>query len=356
MYQKGWPQFLPFAVTVIAILVTDVLAGVLIGSAISVFFLLRSNFYNPFYVETTHPSSKKKTIRLELSNEVSFLNKPAIKRTLWNLPKGTKIIIDASFSSYIEPDIIEIFEDYKHTFAKENKIDFTITGLGDNFSTKNKTKITNNSIPDRIELHSPLQVLNYLKEGNQRFVDGNLVSRRFQNKKLKDFIKDPPFAVVINCIDMREPLNMLMNTGIGDLIPLKAAGCILDKQLIATIEMSCSQQKSSLIMLMGNSNNKLIKTALKSIIDDPEKPPGPLLIPAIEAKFLQISDLTMENLNVWADRLTKWNLDYSKIQTLTSNTYINNKVKEGKIGLCTAYFNRKDGKIEFSSLFVPKNE
>lgn len=60
MYHKGWPQFLPFAVTIIGILLTDVLLGVLIGSAISVFFLLRSNFHNPYFIETTNPTNKKK--------------------------------------------------------------------------------------------------------------------------------------------------------------------------------------------------------------------------------------------------------------------------------------------------------
>ncbi|EPR68238.1 SulP family inorganic anion transporter [Cyclobacterium qasimii] len=60
MYKKGWVQFLPFAVTVIAILITDVLLGVMIGSAVSVFFLLRSNFHNPYYIEATNPTNKIK--------------------------------------------------------------------------------------------------------------------------------------------------------------------------------------------------------------------------------------------------------------------------------------------------------
>lgn len=352
MYHKGWPQFLPFVVTIIAILLTDVLLGVLIGSAISVFFLLRSNFHNPYFIEATNPSSKKKTIRLELSNEVSFLNKPAIKRTLWNLPKGSKVIVDASFSSYIEPDIIEIFEDYKQTFAIENNIDFSILGMGENFSAKKKIILDRKDPQDRNDLNSPQKILNFLEEGNKRYIDGDLVSRRYQNKKLKDFIKVDPLAVMVNCIDMREPLNMLMNTGIGDLIPLKVAGNLLDKHLIESIEISCRKQKAKLILIMGNTSNKLILASLKRLVEDPDSGASPLLIPAIKEKFFSPEQLTIANLEEWSERLIAWNLAYSKNLILTQNSYLNYEISQGNIGLCTAIFDRKSGKIDFSPLYV----
>lgn len=355
MYRKGWVQFLPFAVTVIAILLTDVLLGVLIGSAVSVFFLLRSNFYNPYYIEATNPVNKKKIVRLELSNEVSFLNKPAIKRTLWNLPNGTKVIIDASFSSYVEPDILEIFEDYKDTFAKENNIDFNIIGLGDNFTPRNKIKIDRKHSQDRNDLKTPQKILNFLEEGNKRYVDGDLVSRRFQNKKLKDFIKDAPLAIVVNCIDMREPLNMLMNTGIGDLIPLKVAGNILGVDLINTIEISCRKQDAKLILIMGHSPNKLINYALKNTMSSSEERISSLLAPAISEGFFKPKELNAENLEDWTERLTKWNIEYSRALVLSSNPYLKSEILKGNIGLCTAIFNRKTGKIEFSTLSIAEN-
>ncbi|MDN3690064.1 bifunctional SulP family inorganic anion transporter/carbonic anhydrase [Cyclobacterium jeungdonense] len=350
MFRKGWSQFIPFAVTVIAILLTDVLVGVLIGSASSVFFLLRGNFYNPFYVEETNPGNKRKTIRLELSNEVSFLNKPAIKRTLWNLPKGAKVVIDASFSSYIEPDVLEIFNDYKNTFAKENAIDFTITGLRDSYSPSNEVLVDKKEIIDRNELKTPTQVIHYLEEGNKRYVDGNLVSRRFQNKKLMDFIKDDPLAVVVNCIDMREPLNMLLNTGIGDLIPLKAAGNLLDEHLVHTLEISCREQGAILILLMGNSGNKLIKNALKNILNDPDAPLSPLLKPAVEAGYFIPGNFRKESLNSWTEAISMWNLKHSEEQILAASAYLKNQINSGKIGLSSAFLRRKNGKIDFPPL------
>ncbi|MEX2513173.1 MAG: SulP family inorganic anion transporter [Cyclobacteriaceae bacterium] len=349
MYRKGLSQFIPFAITTLAILLTDVLLGVLIGTASSIFFLLRGNYYNPFYFEETSKSSKKKNIRLELSNEVSFLNKPAIKRTLWNLPKNTKVVIDASFASYIDRDVLGILDDYQNTFAKENGIDVTIMGLQDSYKpNSNVKKVDANPLIDKKDLFTPQQILEYLKNGNQRYVDGNLVSRRFRNKELMDFIKDEPLAVVINCIDMREPLNMLLNTGIGDLIPVKAAGNLVDCHLINTVEMACRIQGSRLILMLGNNKNRLIKHALIQQIKNPEEPISYLLMPAFTAKKYSLEDLKDNNLNEWSDKITLFNLEHSKNKILNENAWLNKAVNLGKVGITTAILDRKTGAIQFS--------
>jgi carbonic anhydrase len=128
MFQKGWPQFIPFIATILAIVFTDLLIGVLIGLAISIFYLLRSNYENPF-TQTTERTSAGKVIKFELSEEVSFLNKAAIKSTLWRLPKYSKVVIDATYSKYIDPDVLEMLDDYQTTFAPENDITLSIRGL-----------------------------------------------------------------------------------------------------------------------------------------------------------------------------------------------------------------------------------
>lgn len=348
MFKKGLSQFIPFVVTVLGILLTDVLLGVLIGTASSVFFLLRGNYYNPFFIEETSKSNKKKSIRLELSNEVSFLNKPAIKRTLWNLPHKSKVIIDATFSSYIDRDVLGILNDFQNTFAKENEIDVNIIGLQESYKPKSDIKMEANVLLPKKELITPEDVLNYLRDGNKRYVDGNLVSRRFRNKELMDFIKDAPLAVIINCIDMREPLNMLLNTGIGDLIPLKAAANLADKNLIQTSEMACSFQGAKLILLLGNNKNRLIKHALIRQIKNPENPISFLLEPAFQAGVYAVDELKENNLNELTDKITLFNLNLSKSKILKESSWLNEAIQSGKVGIATAFLDRKTGVIQFS--------
>lgn len=352
MYSKGWDQFIPFIVTTLGILITDVLVGVMIGAASSLFFLLRGNFYNPFHIESTK-SQKGKTIRLELSNEVSFLNKPAIKNTLWNLPRHSRIIIDATFTTYVEPDVVEILHDFQNTFARENKIDVVITGLRESYDPNSRINLVKGLKEAKKELSTPKDILNYLEEGNKRYVDGNLISRRLRNKELIHFIKEAPLAAVVNCIDMREPLNMLLNTGIGDLILLKAAGNLLGEHLIHSTEIACRKQGARLILLMGNSGNTFIIEAIERYREGKDSYLNPLLAPALSSGTFSNERLTGEDINALADEIIRWNLRESQANIIRRSDYIRTKVAKGKLGLCTAFFDRDTGKIAFSSLFKP---
>ena len=350
MYLKGWDQFIPFIVTTIAIMFSDVLLGVLIGSAVSIFFLLRGNFYNPFKIETTK-SKRGEQIRLELSNEVSFLNKPAIKKTLWSLPKNSQVIIDATFSTYIERDVIEIFHDFEDTFARENDINVVITGLRENYDLDNRLELVKDASEVKKDLSTPEEVLKYIMEGNQRYVDGNLISRRLRNKELMDFIREAPLACVVNCIDMREPLNMLLNTGIGDIIPLKAAGNLIGEHLIHSIEIVCRKQGAKLILLIGNSENSLIKEALECYRKDVDSYLSPLLEPAFSSGKFSEDELQNGDISAVVDKIIQWNLTKAKIRISNQSPYILEEVKKGNLGLCSAFFNRETGKMEFSSLY-----
>jgi carbonic anhydrase len=349
MYRKGWTQFLPFVVTTLAILATDVLIGVTIGTAVSIFFLLRGNYYNPFYIESTKSPSGK-TYRLELSNEVSFLNKPAIKTTLWNLPRNSQIIIDATFTTYVEPDVLEILHDFQDTFARENDIDVIITGLRESYSPKSQEDVAELKAETKRVLLTPQDILDYFMEGNQRYVDGNLVSRRLRNKELMDFIKEAPLAAVVNSIDMREPLNMLLNTGIGDLIPLRAAANLMTDSLIYSTEIACRKQGARLILLMGNSGNSFIKEALEHHLAGEESYLNALLAPALASGEFCEERLRRENIDALVDAITLWNLEESKRRMLHRNAYIRTAVAEGQLGLCSAFFDRATGKVEFSQL------
>lgn len=114
MYHKGWDQFIPFAITVVGVVCIDLLKGVGIGMAVSIFYLLRTNMRNPFFYRVEQDGSKK-DIRIKLAEEVSFLNKASIQVLLGDIPNETNVIIDGSNSRYIDPDVLEAINNYKHS-------------------------------------------------------------------------------------------------------------------------------------------------------------------------------------------------------------------------------------------------
>lgn len=106
-YKKGWDQFLPFVITIAAILLTDLLKGVIVGIGVGLIFVLRSNFKSAVFVVN---DADKYLFRLR--KDVSFLNKPIIKNKLEEVPPNASVLIDASRADFIDKDIVETIEDF----------------------------------------------------------------------------------------------------------------------------------------------------------------------------------------------------------------------------------------------------
>jgi MFS superfamily sulfate permease-like transporter len=128
MWQGGWTQFIPFIATALAVVSLDLLKGVGIGLAISIFYMLRQNLRIPFFYQRSTYSNGD-LIKLTLSQEVSFLNKAAIKQTLKQIPKGASVLIDASATEYIDFDVLDIIRDFAATHAPENNITVSLIGF-----------------------------------------------------------------------------------------------------------------------------------------------------------------------------------------------------------------------------------
>lgn len=111
MYALGQSHFIPFMVTILGIVFTDLLTGIGIGLAVAIFYILYNNYKKPFLYESDKQSDG--TIRLTLAQDVTFINKASIQRTLSQIPDGAKVIIDASKSINIDQDVIEIIEEFQ---------------------------------------------------------------------------------------------------------------------------------------------------------------------------------------------------------------------------------------------------
>lgn len=118
-YAKGWDKLLPLIVTIVAILFTDLLIGILIGCSVGLFLLLRSNFKSAILVVR---DENKFLVRLR--KDVSFLNKPIIKRKLEEVPEDAYVLIDATRADFIDRDVVEVIEDFmKHAHLKDIKVE-----------------------------------------------------------------------------------------------------------------------------------------------------------------------------------------------------------------------------------------
>ncbi|RAI91356.1 SulP family inorganic anion transporter [Algoriphagus yeomjeoni] len=122
IFKNGWDQFIPFIVTVIAILFTDLLVGIGIGMVFGLFFVMKTNFVRAITLTELNGN-----YLVKLQKDVSFLNKALLMKHLSNIPAGSKVIISAHKAQFIDHDIQEVLNDFIESSPDKN-IRITIEG------------------------------------------------------------------------------------------------------------------------------------------------------------------------------------------------------------------------------------
>lgn len=125
MYHLGWKQWLPFIVTVVGIVFTDLLSGIALGMLVGIVVILLKSYQNSHFLHIEDKSNGKHKIKMELAEEVTFFNKGAILKELDSLPKDSYLEFDVRKTRYLDYDVIEILEDFAFK-AKEKNIDIKL--------------------------------------------------------------------------------------------------------------------------------------------------------------------------------------------------------------------------------------
>ena len=127
IYNSGWKQFVPFIVTVLAIVFTNLLAGIGLGLVVAVFIILYRSYQNSHFLHKIdkEASDGHHDVKMVLAEEVTFFNKAAIKRELEELPNGTNLILDVTKTEYLDYDVVEILDNYRVEAAARG-IDVTV--------------------------------------------------------------------------------------------------------------------------------------------------------------------------------------------------------------------------------------
>jgi len=131
MYRKGMRQFIPFMVTVVGIVLTDLLVGICMGLAVGVVVILITSYQNSHFLHIHEVADGRPHIGMTLAEEVTFFNKGAIRKELDGLPKETLLELDVRSTTYLDNDVLEILDDFV-TQAAARKIDIMLrTRKGD---------------------------------------------------------------------------------------------------------------------------------------------------------------------------------------------------------------------------------
>ncbi|MBZ9728778.1 SulP family inorganic anion transporter [Salegentibacter sp. JZCK2] len=134
IFKQGKKQFLPFIITILVVMFTDLITGIMVGGTIAVFFILRDNYKNA-YITQEKVKEEAGTKTLKLAQETTFLNKADIMLYLDHIPENSHLVIDGTEAKFVHHDIYEIIDEFKET-AKYKNIKLEVVNLEQNLTEK----------------------------------------------------------------------------------------------------------------------------------------------------------------------------------------------------------------------------
>lgn len=357
MWREGKYQFVPFLVTLVSIIFTDLLIGILIGLGVSVLFILNSNLRRPIRRVVERRLGGDVT-RIELANQVSFLNRAALDKIFTETKSGTDLLIDATETDYIDPDVLSLIREFKDKRAPARKITVSLRGFRNKYRLRDETHYADYSTRELQDAASADQVLDILKDGNQRFRNGNRLSRDFHRQVDATAQGQNPLAVVLSCIDSRVPAELVFDLGLGDIFSARVAGNVVGTKSLASIEYGVGVAGVKLVVVLGHtrcgavtssveliSSNRLVMAAtgcehFQSIVDEI----APSVAGSVTSGF---GERTTEERERLIDEVARRNVAHTVEEIVNRSEVIRSRIKSGKLKVVGALYDVKSGVIDF---------
>lgn len=355
MWREGAVQFVPFATTIGAIIMTDLLKGVLVGMGVSICFILRSNLSQPVRrIMEKHVGDD--VLRVELANQVSFLNRATIMNTLNEIPRGSHVVIDAQKTIYIDTDVLDLLSDFEQVTAPAHDLKISLTGFKDHYRLQNRIQYVDVSTRDVQAEVTPESVLELLRAGNERFVNGEPVARDPRRQIGATSEGQYPLAVVLACMDSRIATEMLFDLGLGDIFSVRVAGNVVAEKELGSIEYGCAVAGAKALVVMGHTRCGAVNASIDFVAQsaDPKKATGCEHIGSITdhiARVIQTEKTFRENRvssnEAFSLRITELNVRQTIRETLSRSRALRGLVEAGKVIAVGAIYDVRSGKVNF---------
>src|SRR3990167_219609 len=345
IYAQGLDRFIPFIVTVFVIITWDLLTGILVGLLISLFYILKSNSAARFdIIQEHHPHGIIN--RLILPQQISFLNKASLITELESIPVDSQLIIDARYSTYIDKEIAELIKEFKEERAPLKSIALNLLGFKDKYDIHDYTAFINVTTYDAQAALTPAQVLNILREGNQRFMQDMRIHRATKLDIEQTSKNQHPIAVILGCIDSRVPVETIFDMTFGDLFIIRIAGNVVNDDILASIEYACHVIGVKLIVVLGHTSCGAIAAACDGVTEGHVTQLLEKIQPAINAEKNINDNRTSTNLR-FVQKVTEFNVANALRQIYQQSEILQQMLQREEMGFVGAIYNVAGGEVHF---------
>lgn len=265
-WREGSSQFIPFVSTVVAIVFTDLLIGVSIGLAVAIGFILRNDLRAPIrQIHEKHLAGE--VLRIVLGDRVTFLNRAALARVLDQVSPRSSLLLDARSTEYIDPDILDLLSDFQQETAPARQISVSRIGFQDRYRFQDHIEYVDHSSRDLQETMKPEQVIQILRDGNERFRHDHRLTRDLGRLVDATASGQFPIAAVLSCIDSRTPSEIIFDLTLGDVFTVRIAGNVAREKVLGSLEYACAVARAKLIVVLGHTHCGAVTAAVNLLLD-----------------------------------------------------------------------------------------
>lgn len=187
---------------------------------------------------------------------------------------------------------------------------------------------------------TPENALTRLKDGNNRYVSGTMLSRNLNEQVEITANGQAPFAVVLGCIDSRAPLELIFDQGVGDIFGTRVAGNIINEDVLGSLEYSCKAAGSKLVVVLGHTKCGAVTSACNNV----ELGNVTALLNKIKPAVNAIGgEMTPENIETVAIK----NVELSIEQIRKESPILADMESNGEIKIVGASYSVETGKVTF---------
>lgn len=342
MYRAGHYHFIPFIATILGLIFTNLLIGILIGMATALLAIVLENYKAALYFRETRIGNK---IIFRLSEHVSFLNKATLKQTFDQLPENSDIVIDATRSKYLDYDVFEVIRDFRKEAPLKN-INLTLQNVRGFGILKPVENVRAHTLETQQAL-TPAQVLQILKEGNANFVNNLETNRNFLEQVNDTSDGQFPIAIILSCMDSRTSVELIFDQGLGDVFSARVAGNVVNEDILGSMEYACQVAGSKLIVVLGHSRCGAIKGACAGV--ELEHLTGLLekIQPAVDCVCNTHKVPEIGHNAELVEEVSAKNVQLMVEQIKTRSAVLANLLVAGKIDIVGGMYDIETGKVQF---------
>jgi carbonic anhydrase len=193
---------------------------------------------------------------------------------------------------------------------------------------------------------SPEDALAKLRAGNVRFVAGHSQSRNFPAEVRATASGQYPFAVILSCLDSRQPIEIVFDQGIGDVFSARVAGNVLNDDILGSMEFACKVSGAKLIAVVGHSNCGAIKGAVDHVQIGRLTGLLDRIQPAV-AEVANNGQLRTAKNDEFVQKAAEANVRLVTQQIRERSPILREMLEAGKIGLVGGMYDLSTGEVRF---------